>query len=310
MDLMTLPEYAKGLEVGDGNKPYIEVFAQSSDILQAIPFEGMRGATYEFYREAELPVLGFRAINQEGTRGSGKIEPFQESSFIIDHDLDVDRAIIDRHGESRRSREENMQVKAAGKLWTDTFLKGDNTTDPKEFNGVQKRATGDRVVNNSVAAGGAALSLYNLDEAVRRTYAPTHIIAPFDIQSRFMQAARNTGISGFVIQNWDEIARPKMTYAGLPILWGYPRTLDGGILPFTEVGAGGGAAVTTSIYVVSFSEGGLRGIQIRPMSVRDFGLLEDGITYRSHLTWDTGLVDEHPFALTRLTSITNAAFVA
>jgi hypothetical protein len=307
----TLVEYAKGLPVTSPARPLIEMFATSSDIMQAIPFDGLTGPVYEGFRQAALPTMGFRGINEPGTSGTGKVEPFQEPSFIVDHDLDVDRAIVDRYGEQRRSREETMAMAAAGKLWVDTFLKGDNPANPRVFDGLQRRARlFSRTHNNSVASGGAALSLYELDKLRQNVSNPTHWIAPFGLMPRFIQAARNTAIAGFVIQSWDELARPKMTYAGLPILFGYEKDDHGTILPFTEVGAGGGSAVTSSIYLVSFRDGGLKGLQLKPMSFQDKGLLENGITYRTHMSWDVGLVDEHKYCLARLTSITDAAFVA
>lgn len=51
-------------------------------------------------------------------------------------------------------------------------------------------------------------------------------------------------------------------------------------------------------------------MQIRPIEARDIGLLQDGKTYRTHLSWDVGLVDEHKYCMARLDSWTNAAIVA
>jgi hypothetical protein len=309
--MKTLIEYAKGL--GDDNpaRPLIEMFAQKSDILSALPFEGLTGAVYEGYRQSALPSPGFRAIGEASTSGTGKITPFQEASFIVDHDLDVDRAIVDRYGPVRRAREETMAAAAAGKLWTNTFLKGDNSTNPRLFNGLQSRCgVFGRKLDNSSASGGAALSLLNLDKAINNTHEPTHIIADYTTQPLWIQAARNTSLSGFVMQTWDQVGSVKMSYANLPILWGYGKDDQGSILPFTEVGAGGGSAVTTSFYVVSIKDGGLKGIQIKPLTFQDMGLLQDGITYRTHMSWDCSIVDENKYCMTRLTSITNAAFVA
>lgn len=311
MPLQTLIEYAKGQDVASEQRALIEMFGKSSDIMEALPFEPITGAVYEGYRQASLPAVGFRAVNEGSTSGVGKVTPFQEASFIMDHDLDVDRAIVDRYGEDRRTWEETMATAAAGRLWVDTFLKGDNAANPRTFNGLQKRsAQFGRTLANSNASGGAALSLYNLDAAINKVKGATHIIATRDLLPRFIAAARNTALSGFVIQTWDGIGTPKMTYAGLPILWGYERDDQGVILPFAEVGAGGGAAQCTSIYIVGFGPGKLRGIQIRPMNFQNIGLLQDGITYRTHLSWDVGLVDEHKYCFTRLSSITDAAFVA
>jgi hypothetical protein len=309
--MRTLVEYAKGLATTAPERPLVEMFAQSSDILMAMPFDGLTGAVYEGFRQGQLPITGFRGINQPSTSGTGRLSPFQEGSYIFDHDLDVDRAIVDRYGETRRAREETMAAASAGKVWVDTFLKGDNSANPIVFDGIQRRARlWNRTQNNSVAAGGAALSLLNLDRAINNTNMPTHIIADYTMQPLFIQAARNTAISGFVIQSWESVGKVKMTYGGIPILWGYPRDDHGSLLPFTEVGAGGGGAVTTSLYVVSLRDGGLKGIQIKPLTFNNIGLLPDGITYRTHMSWDVGVVDEHKYCITRLTSITNAAFVA
>lgn len=309
--MKTLVEYAKGLETGNPARPLIEMFATSSDIIAALPIDGLTGAVYEGYRQAVLPTVGFRGINEAGTSGTGRVTPFSEPTFIMDHDLDVDRAIVDRYGPVRRAREETMAAASAGKLWVDTFLKGDNTSNPRLFDGLQRRARlFSRKMDNSAASGGAALSLSKLDEAIANTSNPTHIIADWGMMPKFIAAARNTTISGFVIQSWDETGKPKMSYGGLPILWGYQKSKHGTILPFTEVATGGGGAVTTSLYVVSFRDGGLKGIQIKPMTFQDHGLLENGITYRTHMSWDVGIVDEDEFCLTRLTSITNAAIVA
>lgn len=311
-ELMTLPEYAKGLEMTSIERPLIETFAAQSDILQDLPFEGFSGAAFEGYRETSIGTAGFRAINEGAGESQGKIAPFQETSFPIDTILKVDKAILARHGMDRRGREEAMQMKAQSKLFTDVFIAGDNTTNPKEFNGIKQRCRADngRLLHNSTASGGAALSLYNLDKALHNTAKANRIIAGFDLLPRFIQAARDTTISGFVIQSWDGVGTPKMTYAGRRILFGYPKDRHGNILPFTEVGAGGGAAQCTSIFVANFGEDGLKGIQLKNIEVTDLGLSkEDGIFYKTNVSWDVGIVDEGDFCITRLDSITDAPFV-
>jgi hypothetical protein len=308
---LTLVEYAKGLDVADRARPIIEMFAASTDIYAALPFEGLTGPVFEGYRTAALPSPTFRAINETSSNGGGKITPFQESSFVMDHDIDIDRAIVDRHGMTRRYQEEQMGVAAAGRKWVDTFLAGDNTTQPREFNGLAKRsALFSRTVSNSAASGGAALSLLKLDTAINAVNKPTHIIAPFDSKPLWIQAARTSSLTGFVIQTWDQVGGPKLTYAGLPILFGYEKDDNTPVLQFNEVATGGGGAVTASLYVCSFGPGKLRGIQLKPLQVLDKGLLENAITYRTHLSWDVGLVDEHKYCFSRLRNWTNAAIVA
>ena len=194
---------------------------------------------------------------------------------------------------SARNYEEQMGITAFGQLWATTFIKGDQSTNPRVFNGMQVRAQKySRDIHNSAASGGAALSLANLDKAINAVNNPTHILAPYASRPLWIQAARNQGLSGFVIQTWDEIGKLKMSYGGLPFMWGYPKDDHPPMLDFNEVASGGGAAVTASLYIMSVGEGKLRGLQIRPIEARDIGLLQDGKTYRTHLSWDVGLVDE------------------
>lgn len=317
-ELMTLPEYAKTMDKGTA-RGLVETFAASSDIMSTLPFEGMTGPVYEYHREASLPSsMAFRGINEPGTSGNGTLEPFQESAFILDHDLDVDSAITRRGGAEVRARYERLGMAKAGRLWANTFMTGDNTTNPKEFNGVKKRVSlygastvaNTRTIHNSSSSGGAALSLAKLDQAINMVNGATHIIVPRLSIPLWIAAARTTSITGFVMQTWDGTGMPKLSYAGRKFLFGYEREIEGDLIDFNEVASGGGSAVTASAYVVKFGEEGVHGIQLAPMATKDVGLLEDQITLRTHISWDTGLVDRHPFCIARLTSWTNAAIVA
>lgn len=315
-NLITVTEYAKSLAMEDIRRPPIEMFARSTDVFDAMPFEGLKGSVFVYYRQAVLATPQFRAINESSSSGHGVITPLQENTAIIDHDIDVDRAIVDRHGPERRNFEEMMGMTAFGQLWATTVIKGDQSTNARVFNGLQVRSNKySRTIHNSAASGGAALSLANLDKTINAVNNPTHIIAPYQSRPLWIQAARNTTLSGFVMQEFNVsgdkgVGGLKASYAGLPFLWGYPKDDHPYMLDFNEVASGGGSAVTASLYVVSFGEGRLRGLNLRPMETRDIGLLQDGKTYRTHLNWDVGMVDEHKYCIARLDSWTNAAIVA
>lgn len=313
-NLITLPEYAKGFAMEDIRRTVIEMFTQKSDVLEVMPFESLRGSKYTGYRESALPQLQFRAINEGSSSGHGFIQPFDEATYIIDHDIDVDRAIQDRHGPERRNYEERMGITAAARLWVDTFIKGDQSTNPRVFNGIQLRSNlFGRKFHNSASSGGAALSLINLDQMLNnlsKKSGTSYLLVPFISLPLWIQAARTQTLTGFVMQTWDEVGSPKLSYAGHRILFGYPKDDQQPVLQFNEVASGGGSAVTASLYGLTLGEGMLRGIQVRPLSPEDVGLLQDRKTYRTHIAWDVGIVDEHKYCMTRLDSWTNAQIVA
>lgn len=313
-NLITLTEYAKGFSNEDIRRTVIEMFTQYSDIFEVLPFEGLRGSKYVGYRESVLPAPVFRAINEQSSSGHGTISPFDEATYIIDHDIDVDRAIQDRHGSERRNYEERMGITAFARLWVDTFVTGDQSVNPRVFNGIKVRAQKfGRLYHNSTNSGGAALSLANLDQfllQISRKSGETYIFVPFISLPLWITAARNTNLTGFVMHTVDNTGMPVLSYAGLRFLWGYPKDFHTPVLQFNEVANGGGSAVTASLYGLTCGEGMLRGIYVRNLTPEDVGLLQDRKTYRTHISWDVGLVDEDPFCLGRLDSWTNAAIVA
>jgi len=312
MPVMTLPEYAKTKDKTDVSRPIIEMFAASADIYQALPFETIGGPVYEGYRQAQLPSVAFRAINADSTNGNGKVEQFQEPTFVLDHDIDIDEAIIRRNGEQRRSQEEAMSMAAVGKLWLDTFISGDNSTDPTEFDGVQKRCEKySRKLAAGNTAGGDALSLAKLDELLNMVNGCNALLMSRNMLPRVIAAARDTSISGFVIQTWDQVGGPKMTYAGKPIFFGYEKDDHGVILPYSEANPNGGSAVGTSIYALALGDGKLRGIMLKDLAAEDVGLVKTGSKpfRRTHVSWDVGMVDEHKYCMARLWGIKDAAIV-
>lgn len=320
----TLVEYAKTVQ-DVKSRAIIELYPEESDILRAIPFKTAPGGKYGYFREGALPTnMAFRGINGTVQEGRGLINEFTEQCFPMQGQIDVDRAILDRFGMERRSQEERMQVKAAAHLWTQTFIFGDNQTNPRQWTGLNQRlrpvGSGassvdgsnyeSRVMANSTASGGAALSLTNLDLALSLVENPTHILMPYKLKFRMPAAVRNAGVGGLYTNDQEDMGRRVERYAGIEIITGYGISRHGPLLQFNEVAFGGGSAVTGSIYILSMGEMGVCGIETKPMEVQDVGLTEGRVFYRTDVYHDNGICIESPYAALRLTSITDAAIVA
>lgn len=306
---LTLVEAAK-LETGDVvRQAIIELYAGSSDILANLPFNSISGNAMKYNREASLPGVGFRGVNESYTASTGILNPITESLVIAGGDLDVDKFILDTMGANQRAVHEAMKVRALGLAWTSKFIKGDTASNPREFDGLQVRVTGSQKIAAGSTANGTALSLAKLDEAIDQTLNPTHLIMSKAMARKFAAAARNSSVAGYLTYQIGAFGQRVMAYNDLPILTVDLDNTGSAILPFTEA-ATSGTATATSIYIVSMGEDGLIGLQNGGMDVRDLGELQSAPVLRTRVEWYNGLAVFNGRAATRLYSIADAAITA
>lgn len=306
---LTLIEAAK-LESGDAYKSgVIELYAGSSDILMNLPFENIAGNALRYNREAALPGIGFRGVNESYTPSTGILNPLTEALVIAGGELDVDKFIVQTMGASQRTTQEAIKIRALSLKWTRNFIKGDTASDPRVFDGLQVRATGNQVISAGTTANGAALSLAIMDQAIDQTLNPTHIIMSKAMARKFSAAARTTAVSGYVTYDVDQLGRRVMQYNGLPILTVDLDDTGTAILPFSEAAASG-TDTATSIYVVGMGADSLTGIQNGGVMVDDLGVLQTAPIYRTRVEWYSGLAAFNGRSITRIKFIGDLAIVA
>lgn len=307
---LTLVEAAK-LHSGDVvRQAVIELYAGSSDILMNLPFDNIDGNALKYNREEALPGVGFRGVNEGYTESTGILNPMVEALVIAGGDLDVDKFIIDTMGMDQRSTQEAMKIRALALSWTKKFIKGDSETEPREYDGLQKRITGAQKIAAGSSSGGDALSLAKLDELIDQTLNPTHLIMNKAMRRRLTQAARTTTVGGFITYEKDAFGRTVTIYNDLPILIVDLDEAGTAVLPFTEANPGGGSAASTSIYCVSMGDGMLMGLQNGDIDARDIGELESKPAFRTRVEWYSGVAAYNGRAAARLHGIKDAAVVA
>lgn len=312
MPALTLPEAAKlAANNGETKKAgIISLYAEKSDILAVIPVDGIMGSAYSFTQEGDLPATAFRGVNEGFTPSTGTFNPQIEALFAAGGDLDVDRFIVKTQGEEARSKHEGLKVKSLSANITDTIITGDNSSEPREFNGLQVRCTGDQLIAQGSTSGGDTLTLAKLDELLDTVNGATHLIMSRAMRRLFQTAARSpTVTNNQVTDDMDsDLGRRVTRYQGIPILTGYERTKNTGILPFSEANPGGGSAVGTSIYAVNFrAEDGFTLISNGGIDVRDLGELEDKPAYRTRVEWYVGSAQQSPYCAARLWGIKTGA---
>lgn len=306
---LTLLEAAK-LETGDVlRSAIIELYAGSSEVLAILPFTDIAGNALKYNREGNLPGVGFRGVNEAFLASTGVLNPITEPLVIAGGDLDVDRFIIATSGEGVRSQHEAMKVRNLGLAFTRKFIKGDQISNPREFDGLQARVVGNQLIAAGATANGTPLSLAKLDEAIDQTLNPTHILMNKAMARRLTVAARTTTVGGNITWTVDAFGRRVMEYNGLPII---TVDLDGeglSILGFNEA-ATSGTATATSIYIMSVGGDGVNGLQNGGVDVRDLGELDVAPVFRTRIEWYVGLAVYNGRAVTRLWSISDAAVTA
>jgi hypothetical protein len=304
---LTLVEAAK-LHSGDHiRSAIIELYARSSDILLALPFETVNGNALKYSREETLPGVGFRGVNEGYAESTGVVNPFTEPLVIAGGDIDVDTFILKTMGENLRAVHESMKVKALALKWTQAFLKGDSAADPRSFDGLEVRLTGDQVLAAGSTSGGDALSLAKLDELIDLVKEPTHLIMNRTMRRLLTAAARDASIGGTITWDADAFGRQIAKYNELPILLADEDNEGQQVLPFDEDNPGGGTAASTSIYCVSLGEGMLSGIQNGDIDVRDMGELQTKPAVRTRVEWYSGLAVFHGRAAARLRGVKKTA---
>jgi hypothetical protein len=307
---LTLVEAAK-LETGDVvRQAIIELYAGSSDILMNLPFDTIPGNAMKYNRESSLPGVGFRGVNEAYTPSTGVLNPLTEALVIAGGDLDVDKFIVDTMGMAQRSTHEAMKIRALSLAWTKKFIKGDTASDPREFDGLQVRITGDQKIPAGTTDGGDALSLAILDQAIDQTLNPTHLLMSKAMRRRLTAAARTTTVGGYVTYEKDAFGRTVTMYNDLPIMTVDLDNAGAAILGFTEVSNNVGVTATgTSIYVLSMGDGAISGLQNGGVDVRDMGELQTAPVYRTRVEWYNGFAIYNGRAATRIWSIKDAAIV-
>jgi len=311
---MNLIEYAKtSLANGEVMKASIvEQFARSSAWLAVLYLETIAGNAYAYNVEGALPGVAFRGVNESFTPSTGIVNPAVEALRIVGGDLRYDNFLERTMGSSRRALDENMKIKALAAAVTTKLIKGDSTSDPREFDGLQARITGDQLIAAGTTDAGNALSLAKLDEAIDAVPGANVIWLSKALRRRFTAAARTAAVAGNIDYTQDGFGRPQMTYAGIPLLVAYPENDGTEPLAFDEAGDVKGTPAgtsSTSLYVLRVGPGGVFGIQSAPMSVRRLGEMHDEPMQVTRVEWDLGMVVENGKAAARIGGISDAAIV-
>src|SRR4030042_2015234 len=166
---MTLAEAAKlsndGLLQG-----VVETIVKDSPVLQRLPFIEIVGNGLTYNQEKTLPDIDFYDVGEDWDESTPTFEQITANLKIMGGDADVDNFL-----KATRSNLQDLQAavvelkaKALKDKFEETFIYGDGTANPKQFDGLQQLIDTATASDQVIAAGasGATLTLSMLDELI------------------------------------------------------------------------------------------------------------------------------------------------
>ena len=270
----------------------VETIVKESPILQHMPFIEIVGNGLTYNQEKTLPSIDFYDVGDTWVESTPTFEQKTANLKIMGGDADVDNFI-----KSTRSNIQDLEAavielkaKALRDKFEETFVYGEATTNPKQFDGLRKLVDTGTASDQVIAMGdtGATLTLTKLDELIDAVKGGKPNMLLMSRRSRRKINALVRAAGGMMETDRDKWGNFIQFWDGVPIGvndW----TLD------THVLSGGVETATTdgtcsTIYAVQVGEGALCGLTSPGhLTVEPVGSLETKDATRTRVKWYVSL---------------------
>ena len=265
----------------------------AGQLMSALPFRNIEGNGLFWKREESLPDVGFRNYNGALAESYAEVSQQSESLKLFGGDIKVDRAIVDLEGSEAKAYQVQSRVRAMRMAWEALFINGDSNQSPSEFDGLAARIQSGS--SQYFANGGGALDLSKLDEVIDNVDAQggqKYIVCSKSMRRALTAQARS---NGQIEIGRTEFGYQQTTYMGLPLLELDRDNKNVAILDSTPS--------NQDLYVVSFGNDHLTGIQNGGVNVRELGESFDQPQMITRVEWYCGLALINGRAAARLAGI-------
>lgn len=247
-----------------------------------LPFTNLNGNAYSFIREVSDGGVSFRAVNEDYITENPTYSNHVERLTLLGSKVEVDRFIeLTQNIHNVRAEATASKARAIANAFTDTFFNGDTATNPLAFDGLNKRITGNQVVD----ADSFQLHTGLIHQLLDKVQGGADIIF-MNKQTRRKLTGLFMAQSTYIQAGQDAFGRPQQRFADVPI-----GVVEDMFIP------------DNSIYAVKFGEdAGLAGIQAGELSAVDNGLR--GTMYETLIEWYVSIIDCNPNGMARLKNIT------
>ena len=273
-----LREEAEKLSNNELEQGVIETIIDRDDLFAILPFFKVNSKAYLYNREATLSEAGFIDVNEVIPEGAATFTEHTAKLRIMAGDVDVDKFLATTMDDtnSQLAIQIRAKVKGLARAFRRNLIQGDETVNPKSFNGIAKLMAADQNI-----AANASMTFSMLDElvdAVKDLGADCLMVRSEHLRAyRALLRTVNAGPSEIMVENC------------IPFI-------VNDFIPVTD-----GAA---PIYCLHMSEeNGLSGIyggDNAGIVVESIGTVQDKDATRTRVKWYTGLVNKHDKAIAAL----------
>jgi len=264
---MALETVAQGdlFDTNQVHRGVIETVIESSPIFAMLPFLEVVGNALQYTRELTLPGGEFYNPGDTWTEGTPTFEQVTAALKILGRDADVDAFLraTRRNHYDLRAEVIAFTAKSVARTFEDTFIYGEDGTDPKSFDGLHAIMDSGQVVDAGVTTAGGPGTFSKLDQMI-------DLVKP-NCDALIMHRRARRGIRKLArSQGWDlalstvgAINKPVLFYSDIPILVNDFQTI-------TEDVANGQYSAKTgddteTIFGVHFGVDGIHGLRNGPM---------------------------------------------
>ncbi|MFC1908532.1 major capsid protein [Chloroflexota bacterium] len=270
----------------------VETIVKDSPVLQRLPFIEIVGNGLTYNQENTLPSIDFYDVGDTWVESTPTFTQVTANLKIMGGDADVDNFL--------RSTRNNVQdleaavielkAKALRDKFDETFIYGDATTNPKQFDGLRLLIDTTSASSQLIAMGatGATLTLAKLDELIDAVKGGKPEMLLMSRRSRRKINALVRAAGGMMETDRDKWGNFVQVWDGVPI------GVNDWILDTHTVASSLETATTggtcSTIYAVQLGEGALSGLTgPGHMQAEPVGPLENKDASRTRVKWYVSL---------------------
>jgi len=292
----------------------IELFVRDDPVLERLPFIDIVGNGLTYNVETTEPAVKFYDVGDTWVESTGTVTPTTAVLRILGGDADLDNFLKATRSNVNDLKAEMIaaKVKALRHQFMTTFIYGNHTRDPKEFDGIHTLI--DSATYNTVPVGTAdstpaVLSMAKLEETVDKVkgWKPDLML-----MSKQMKRLINVYLRGAGGITYEDMANKRVqSVFGLPVgATDYIRgTEDVGHdhtdPAFHGYDVDGAEAVedATSIFILTFGPKACCGTQNGAISITPLGDLETKDASRYRIKWYVSCMLQSIISCAKITGI-------